>query len=394
MNISGMKSVLFLSLMNGDAWGGSEELWFQAALYAARNGYRVGCAFYDWPQKQSRITQLRQAGCELYLFPNKGREKRTFLERMQYKLTKRKVRWYSAKLPFSAYDLTVINQGYLEVVDHYWKGLFNYIDNYVLLYHNFNENDTIKRRKRPLLKKWVLQAKRNLFASERTKTFLENQLSIFVPNVGTLINPLTFPAPDKPTPFPPVQDGAFVFIMLAALDVHRKAQDNLVKALSAEKWKERNWKLFLYGGGQSKPVLEQLISDGGLQNKIILKGHTNDAKKALSEAHVLLQLTHIDAMPLSVIEALAIARPVAVSDVGDMPKWVNEGKNGWVSSNASVEAIDQTLEKCWQDRLKWEEMGQYSYQVFRQKFPNIPEAYFLKELEQALDSGKDAPTER
>jgi hypothetical protein len=36
----GMKSVLFISLMNGGAWGGSEELWFQTALYAAKHGYK------------------------------------------------------------------------------------------------------------------------------------------------------------------------------------------------------------------------------------------------------------------------------------------------------------------------------------------------------------------
>jgi hypothetical protein len=57
-----MKSVLFISLMNGGAWGGSEELWYQTALYAAKHGYRVGCAFYEWPQKSSRIEQLQKAG--------------------------------------------------------------------------------------------------------------------------------------------------------------------------------------------------------------------------------------------------------------------------------------------------------------------------------------------
>src|SRR5687767_973974 len=119
-----MKSVLFISLMNGSAWGGSEELWFQTALYAARNGYTVGCAFYEWPQKKERIDQLRKAGCTLYLFSNKGRQKRSLLERLQYKITKRKVRYFANHLPLAAYDLTVINLGYLEIIDHYWKGFY------------------------------------------------------------------------------------------------------------------------------------------------------------------------------------------------------------------------------------------------------------------------------
>ncbi|HEV7331930.1 MAG TPA: glycosyltransferase family 4 protein [Flavisolibacter sp.] len=375
-----MKSILFISLMNGDAWGGSEELWYQSALYAARNGYRVGCAFYDWPQKQERIACLRAAGCELYLFSNKGREKRTFLERLQYKITKRKVRRYANALPFGEYDLTVINQGYLEVISHYWKGLHRYVDNYVLLYHGFNENDRIKPKYKPLLKRWVLHARQNLFASERTKTFLERELAITLPHADTLLNPLTFPAPQESTPPPPLQENNYIFVMLAALDARRKAQDNLIKALAAEKWKARNWKVYLYGQGQSETMLKSLIREQGLQDRVLLKGHTSDVKKALNEAHVLLQLTHIDAMPLAVIEAMAMTRPVAVSDVGDMPKWVTDGYNGWVSKNASVDEISLALERCWQNRAQWDEMGNHSFRLFQEKFPAVPEAFFLQQL--------------
>ena len=42
-----MSSVFFISLMNGDPWGGSEEAWYHTALYAAANGYKVACAAYD-----------------------------------------------------------------------------------------------------------------------------------------------------------------------------------------------------------------------------------------------------------------------------------------------------------------------------------------------------------
>ena len=34
-----MKSILFLSVMNGSAWGGSEEQWFRLALWMAKKKY-------------------------------------------------------------------------------------------------------------------------------------------------------------------------------------------------------------------------------------------------------------------------------------------------------------------------------------------------------------------
>lgn len=375
-----MKSIFFISLMNGVAWGGSEELWYRSAIYAATHGYKVGCAFYDWPQKKERIDELKKAGCEVYLFSNKGREKRTLWERLQYKVTKQKVKRYARSLPLLQYNITVINLGYLEVVSDYWKGFYKHTKNYSLLFHSHNEAEDIKSRKKPLLKKWMFHAKHNLFASTRTKIFLEKQLSIAVPNADILINPLGFRAPVESTPYPSLYNGNYVFLVLAALDTKRKAQDNLIKALSTQKWKERPWQLHLYGNGNSEEQLRNLIAQLGLTNKIFLKGYTLDSKRALEEAHVLLQLTHIDAMPLAVMEALAMARPLVVSNVGDMPEWVLENENGWIGNDASVESIDAVLERCWQARSKWEEMGRNSFQLFQKKFPAVPEVNFLKQL--------------
>ena len=67
--------------------------------------------------------------------------------------------------------------------------------------------------------------------------------------------------------------------------------------------------LHLYGGGESEQKLKTLIAENNLGDKVILKGHTKDVRGALEEAHLLLQLTHIDAMPLAVVEAMAMAKP-------------------------------------------------------------------------------------
>ncbi|MBK7121941.1 MAG: hypothetical protein IPH68_03510 [Chitinophagaceae bacterium] len=66
-----MQSVFFLSLMNGAAWGGSEETWFRMALWMRKNNYKVGISCYDWEEKQGRINILRESGCGIYLLPNK-----------------------------------------------------------------------------------------------------------------------------------------------------------------------------------------------------------------------------------------------------------------------------------------------------------------------------------
>jgi glycosyltransferase involved in cell wall biosynthesis len=202
-----------------------------------------------------------------------------------------------------------------------------------------------------------------------------------IPNADVLINPITFPSPLAPKSWPPLQDGDYIFVVLAALEVKRKAQDNLIIALASAEWQNRNWKLHLYGGGIDKEGLQILIKEKGLERRVILKGHTAEVEKVLTKAHLVCQMSFIDAMPISVVEAMACARPVVVSKIGDMPSWVDEGKNGFVSANATVEEVAKTIEKAWEVRDKWEEMGRESFTIFRQKFPEHVNRFFLDQIE-------------
>ena len=102
-----MKPVFFFSLMNGAAWGGSEELWFHTALWMSRHGYKIGIGCYDWAEKQNRISELKKAGCTIYLLPNKkGLFKKAAIKKTLH------------SIPFQKYGLTVVNQGGWEEILH------------------------------------------------------------------------------------------------------------------------------------------------------------------------------------------------------------------------------------------------------------------------------------
>jgi glycosyltransferase involved in cell wall biosynthesis len=67
--------------------------------------------------------------------------------------------------------------------------------------------------------------------------------------------------------------------------------------------------------------------------------------------------------------------------IGDMPWWVTDGKNGFVSTDASVEEVAKTLEEAWEARDGWEAMGKESFAVFKQKFPADVNRFFLDQIE-------------
>jgi len=354
-----MRSVFFLSLMNGGAWGGSEEVWFRTALWMARSGYKVGIGCYHWPEKQARIDELKNAGCAVYLLPNKkGLFKKLVLKKAL------------SAFPFSQYQLTVINQGGWEEVLHApFRHLYKKLPAYVLLNHNYNEQATLSAAKQKLLHQWLNGAKMNFGATQKIFEVIERKFNISIEKKETLLNPITFTPDAEPGHYPAYTNDTCTWVMLAELDTARKAQDILINALSSSKWKARNWQLHLYGYGKDKEKLEKLIAEQGLENKVLLKGFTTKIKQTLLDCHLLLQCTLIDAMPLSVVEAMATGRPCVVSNVGDMPVWIEDAVSGFICPEVTAAGIDETLEKCWQQKNNWAAMGRSAFETFIKKYP-------------------------
>jgi glycosyltransferase involved in cell wall biosynthesis len=371
-------SFLFVSTMNSAAWGGSEEAWFTAALELSRKDHKIGCAVYDWPAKEGRIRQLKESGCEVYLLPNKGVTKKNITERLAYLLqTKPAQRKILLSLPVEKYDRVVISQGgYKDVCSPVYSGWRQKLHSYCLLYHNYNRHYKFRAGKARLLREWMMRAEVNVFAAQEATTVIEAQLGFAVPHSATLINPITFRKPVAPAPYPALQDR-YQFVMLAAFDVVRKGQDRLIEVLSGAKWKERNWELQLFGNGKDREMIRSLIAKHDMQDRIFIREFSNDVPQVLSQSHLLLQLTHQDAMPLSVVEAMASARPAVVSAIGDMPVWIKEGITGFVSPDMTIDAVDAALERAWNRRSEWEAMGKKAFTYFSQKYPEDYGVYFL-----------------
>lgn len=355
--------------MNSDSWGGSEEIWFRSAIYLAQKGGKVGVCCFHWPDKQNKLEHLTKAGCELHLLPGRNETKSLW--------KKIKLRAAINRLPIENYDKVIINQGgWKDIVHGPFKNIYKRCKSYSLVYHNY-DREKLSPGKKQLFTKWVRNAKTNIGDAARIFSAIAETNSVLIPNHRVLFNPITFTAPDQYTPFANSVNDKLNFIVLAQLDLKRKAQDILIKALSGEKWKARNWQLHIYGKGTDAGILTKMIDAAVLNDKIVLKGYSQDIVCVLKWSHVLLQLTHIDAMPISVTEAMAMSRAVIASNVGDMPLWIKDDVNGWLAKEVSAEAVDAVLEKAWQNRAKLQAMGKESFNIFTEKYPADPVSFFL-----------------
>lgn len=364
--------------MNSDPWGGSEVQWLALAKYCCSINKKVTCLVYDWDDKKKILEPLKELGAEIIFIPNKGRKKENIFQRLRFEwLTRVKQRRFINKFDFSCYNFVVVNQGgFMEVTNHPWKNVYKKLKKYCLTFHNYTLDYKFKQEKASCLKQWMSNAFMNIGDAARVGKILEEQLNCKFNNFKSLVNPLTIQRSESYTPFPPLLNGNYKLVMLAQLDVSRKAQDNLIKAVAQPHWKERNFIIELYGGGEHYEILNNLIHQLKVDDKVYLKGNTSKVAEVLETTHLALQITHRDAMPISVVEAASKSKALVVSDVGDMPLWIEN--NGWIAPDASVESISAVLEKAWEERNSWEEMGRNSFDIFQKKFPKSVETEFYK----------------
>jgi glycosyltransferase involved in cell wall biosynthesis len=374
ITVAAGKKILFISTLNGAAWGGSEVFWYTMAMALARQGHSVTAAWLDWPERAAKNEQLKAAGCAILLLPN-YRFASNPVQKWQRK--KKAEAILKKNIHTQQYHQVVISQSGFEDVTHSpFRTLRSFLPRYILLYHNYNLQQRLNAGRRARLQKWAEGAVLNLGASQQIFDAMPEMAGFEMANTATLYNPISFEPVADSAPWPPLQQGNYILTMLAQLDCRRKAQDILINTLCAAKWQQRNWILWLYGKGDDRTQLEKLIQTNHLQHKIFLKGHTNNPKEVLAQTHLLLQLTHIDAMPVAVVEAMNMGRPCVVTKVGDMPQWVTEAYNGLLADSATIANVDAALEKAWQLRNNWEHMGRQAFTTFAQKYPSPYADYY------------------
>lgn len=369
------RSILFISAMIGDPWGGSEEFWYRVAIWMAQNGYEVTCCFYEWSSgKQDRIDRMRVAGCKIITLPN-PRQARNFLHKMA---VQRKGFSILKNLCKHFDGMICISQGGYEDVTHRpFRFLHPFLKKFALVYHNYNDNHRLSAKRTRNLEAWTSKAALNIGDAGRIFKGIENASGLKIPRQFVLNNPLTIPYQTQPSAWPALDEqGRYVITMLAQLDTRRKAQDVLVRAMALPKWKERNWILYLYGDGEDMEMLQNLVKKKEMEDRIKLMGFTREVQQILEKTHLLLQVTHIDAMPLSVTEAMNMARPCVVSQVGDMPDWITHGKNGYIATAVTEEGIAEVMEQAWQDKDNWKQRGLEAHRVFTGKYPQPYEKYY------------------
>ena len=338
-----------VSTVRGYSWAGSEELWLGAALEALREGAGVTASLHADLHAGEPLESFREKGGEL-------RKWRTFpiarLARIQERLQ-----------PNFTYkglgnpDHALISTGSLPSLLNV-PGLLPFLTKervpFTLLVQFNADCLPVSPAERRLVGK-VLQSAANLvFVSRHNLHLAERQFNLNLAEKATVIyNPIRTIAD---TPVQLRKAEGIRLACVARFETLWKAQDLLVEIMSNPPWRQRPVLLRFYGEGPDKGHVEALAER--LRNdRVEFPGYVRDLGTLWSDNDAMVLPSRGEGTPLAALEAMMCGRPVITTDVGGNGEVIEDGVHGYLADAATPRSFAATLERAWNDRDRWPEIG-------------------------------------
>ena len=126
----------------------------------------------------------------------------------------------------------------------------------------------------------------------------------------------------------------------------QKGQLLLIAAASRLAARGIPFELVLAGDGEMRHAIEQLIAQYGLGQQIRITGWISSAqvRAEILAARALVLPSFAEGLPVVIMEAMALRRPVLTTYVAGIPELVRPGENGWLFPAGDVDALVAAIE--------------------------------------------------
>jgi glycosyltransferase involved in cell wall biosynthesis len=127
-----------------------------------------------------------------------------------------------------------------------------------------------------------------------------------------------------------------------------KGQLLLVEAAARLASRGIGFELVLAGDGPLRGQLDEMIGNYGLKDRIRITGwiSSSEVRQEMLAARVLVQPTFSEGLPVVIMEAMALYRPVLATFIAGIPELVRPGETGWLIPAASVDELASAMEAC------------------------------------------------
>lgn len=141
----------------------------------------------------------------------------------------------------------------------------------------------------------------------------------------------------------------------------RKVKDplNLIEVFKIVSERVKNVNLQIVGEGPLRQAVERKIEEYGLQDRVTLHGEVTHqrALEILASSAIYVLTSVEEAQSISLIEAMALGKPVVATSVGGVPEIVLDGMNGLLTPPRLPGRMAQLIEQLLRDPALAENLG-------------------------------------
>jgi colanic acid/amylovoran biosynthesis glycosyltransferase len=108
------------------------------------------------------------------------------------------------------------------------------------------------------------------------------------------------------------------------------------------------FELVLAGDGEMRAVIEAAIEQLGLAQRVRITGWIDAAqvREELLAARAMVLPSFAEGLPVVVMEAMALGRPVLTTYIAGIPELVQHGRTGWLFPAGDVDALVAAMKQC------------------------------------------------
>jgi glycosyltransferase involved in cell wall biosynthesis len=145
--------------------------------------------------------------------------------------------------------------------------------------------------------------------------------------------------------------------------------DVLAKAFVKVANANPNVNLILLGGGSQGTKIRQILTNGGVMDRVHLGGQIaqKDLPRWYHMADLYISPSHVDGSSVTLMEALASGLPCVVSDIPGNKEWIEDGVNGWLFRDGDVDDLTEKILNAIKNRKAFKKIGESARKTAEKK---------------------------